>query len=329
MSEYFDSLTLRRLRRLFGLVCHKEPNISMCAIEYDESWHNIDGDVFQTFLQNKIHSSEPFLLTRFGCGVIGSAIDAHNRYNLKNVCRYLLHQTDALDLQLGTISNISIGDGFYPTTHNAVMDYGSMILNILPDIDVLATIIVQERLFADILEDKVRCTFPDLEPYRFDNPWTAALRGKKVLVIHPFVNSIRYQYENNRMKLFANPECLPEFDLKLIRAVQDKKISSDPYDQYENWFDALDFLKGEIDKVDFDVAILGCGAFGMPLAHYIKMKGKQAIHLGGATQYLFGIRSSRGESMPDLAKFFNEYWIRPLTEDKPSGYKTIENGCYW
>jgi threonine dehydrogenase-like Zn-dependent dehydrogenase len=36
----------------------------------------------------------------------------------------------------------------------------------------------------------------------------------------------------------------------------------------------------EIGKIDFDVAILGCGAYGLPLAAAIKGMGKQAIHLG-------------------------------------------------
>ncbi|WP_274095727.1 hypothetical protein [Riemerella anatipestifer] len=40
------------------------------------------------------------------------------------------------------------------------------------------------------------------------------------------------------------------------------------------WFDALEDMKNKIDLVDFDVAIIGCGAYGLPLASYIKNKGK-------------------------------------------------------
>lgn len=47
-------------------------------------------------------------------------------------------------------------------------------------------------------------------------------------------------------------------------------------------------------KINFDTAIIGCGAYGMPLAAQIKNAGRQAIHLGGAVQLLFGIK---GESL--------------------------------
>ena len=50
----------------------------------------------------------------------------------------------------------------------------------------------------------------------------------------------------------------------------------------------------------FDVAIIGCGAYGMPLAAMLKQAGKQAIHLGGATQLLFGIKGKRWEEIKTI-----------------------------
>lgn len=36
-------------------------------------------------------------------------------------------------------------------------------------------------------------------------------------------------------------------------------------------------MKSEIDKCDYDVCLIGCGAYGFPLAAHVKHKGKQAI----------------------------------------------------
>ena len=47
-------------------------------------------------------------------------------------------------------------------------------------------------------------------------------------------------------------------------------------------------------KFDFDVALIGCGAYGFPLAAKLKTAGKQAIHLGGVLQALFGIKGAMG-----------------------------------
>ena len=48
-------------------------------------------------------------------------------------------------------------------------------------------------------------------------------------------------------------------------------------------------------RLEFDVSIVGCGAYGFPLANEIKKKGKVAIHLTGATQLMFGIVGKRWE----------------------------------
>ena len=52
---------------------------------------------------------------------------------------------------------------------------------------------------------------------------------------------------------------------------------------------ALNYMFDEAMKKNFDVAIIGCGAYGFPLAAKLKQAGKIVIHLGGATQLLFGI----------------------------------------
>ena len=91
----------------------------------------------------------------------------------------------------------------------------------------------------------------------------------------------------------------------------------------------------ERDKIDYDIAILGCGAYGFNLAAHVKRSGKKAIHLGGVTQLLFGIRGSRWETpnqrwyqngnYPDL---MNEYWCRPNEREQTVALKKVENACY-
>jgi glycerol-3-phosphate dehydrogenase len=66
-------------------------------------------------------------------------------------------------------------------------------------------------------------------------------------------------------------------------------------------------------KKDYDVALIGCGAYGLPLASHVKRKGKQSIHLGGGLQLLFGIKGKRWDDNPEVKyKILDE----PLEEDK-------------
>lgn len=117
--------------------------------------------------------------------------------------------------------------------------------------------------------------------------------------------------------------------MQTIKAVQ--AIAGSSGHGFVNWFEALDWMCGEVKKHDFDIALIGAGAFGLPLASYVKQLGKQAVHVGGALQLLFGIRGSRWEEDPGyrLNELLNQHWVRPLPEERPSGAERVENACYW
>lgn len=166
-----------------------------------------------------------------------------------------------------------------------------------------------------------------LEPWYAERPWTRMLKGKKVLVIHPFVDTIKSQYKK-REHLFGNKEILPEFEaLYTVKAVQ--TIAGTKDDRFQNWFQALDWMYKEAMKEDFDVAVIGCGAYGFPLAAKIKEAGRSAVHMGGATQLLFGIKGRRWDNHPVIGKLYNSYWVRPAESEKPKGAEGVEEGCYW
>lgn len=166
-----------------------------------------------------------------------------------------------------------------------------------------------------------------LNPVLREHPWSAALAGKTVLVVHPFARTIDSQYRARRALLFANDETLPEFTLKTLQAVQS---AAGGRCEHASWFDALEAMRDQIARIDFDVAIIGAGAYGLPLAAAVKDMGRQAVHLGGATQLLFGIRGRRWEiESEEFAPLFNEYWVRPSAEETPVDSGQVEGGCYW
>ena len=148
-----------------------------------------------------------------------------------------------------------------------------------------------------------------------------------MLVIHPFKDTILSQYEK-REKLFENPEIFPELaDLRVVKAVQ--TIAGNRDERFGDWFEALDWMYTEAMKADFDVSIIGCGAYGFPLAAKLKEAGKQAIHMGGATQLLFGIKGGRWDTHPVISKLYNEHWVRPAASETPNSIQRVEGGCYW
>lgn len=216
--------------------------------------------------------------------------------------------------------------GFFPKEPKAVETFCELMISDTSHLDVLGSWLKDERHFQDKLKGVKRLLLEDLEPFFSETPWTWKLEGKKVLVVHPFAETIESQYKK-RGSLFEN-NLLPEFELKTIKAVQ--TIAGQEC-EFKDWFEALNFMKSQIDSIDFDICIIGAGAYGFPLGAHVKRIGKKAIHLGGVTQLLFGIKGNRWEDFIvwPYMNLFNENWVRPGELEKPKNATIVEGGCYW
>lgn len=215
--------------------------------------------------------------------------------------------------------------GFFPATDKSLARFAERILTDLPSIDILGSWQPEEERLREWLRRIPRVPLADLEPYKHERPWSGMLQGKRVLVIHPFASTIRSQYQK-RALLYPGRPVLPEFDLVVMPAVQTIAGSSGGY---RSWFEALDAMCEEVARMEFDVAIIGAGAYGMPLAAHVKRLGRKAIHLGGATQLLFGIRGRRWDDRPDYHHLFNDAWVRPGPDEIPLNHRVVEEGAYW
>ncbi|MFI3326456.1 MAG: hypothetical protein R3Y35_09830 [Clostridia bacterium] len=273
------------------------------------------------YIIDKIDSGKPFCAGRFGStellnmqsyefgGYIGQKYDKNFHFN--HLCEW---------------------SGFFPKNIELLHEFVNVMKNSCKELDVLA---VWFHAFEDYyikknMQDHLKISYLlDFEPWSGDVHWSSALKGKKVLVIHPFENTIKSQYEKREL-IFLNTDILPEFELKTLRAVQTLAGTKD--DRFETWFDALDWMYKQAMQIDFDIAIIGCGAYGLPLSVKIKNSGKQAIHLAGATQLLFGIKGKRWEenkSFQYVSKYFNDNWVYPSDSDKLENQNIVEGGCYW
>jgi hypothetical protein len=114
------------------------------------------------------------------------------------------------------------------------------------------------------------------------------LAGKTYTVVHPFAESIRRQYASGRCSSAARGST----GVRIVDA-EGAADARGVSDRFGSWFDALAWLCAESDKIDFDVAIIGAGAYGFPLAAHMKRSGRNGHHLGGATQIMFGIMGRR------------------------------------
>jgi len=283
------------------------------------------SDVIKDFLEN----DKPCMIARFGSVEMDCLDNYRERRQgiFKRYFRYINGDTDTLDWDSSLKRALQNNAGFFPTDNLYLNMFSEVMLESIKNLDVLGSWLEKENNFKDELLHVKTVRLPDLEPYFHLNPWSSVLKGKKVLVIHPFVDSIKTQYKK-RKKLFVNHEILPDFELLTYKPVQ-SFAGNHEFIKFDTWFEALETMKQDITVIDFDFAIIGCGSYGFPLASFVKSIGKKSIHMGGATQILFGIKGKRWERENDLSTIFNENWVRPLQNELPLNYKTIENGCYW
>ena len=269
------------------------------------------NDVCKELLQN----DSPCMIGRVGTvemGIIQAYIDKEAKV-LKHISKQ-------------KVNLLCNNAGFFPNEENEICKFAKLYIECAREVDVFGVFGSHaEDFFLNKYAPMARLMqFTSLEPFYFRNPWSYALKGKRVLVIHPFEESIKKQYERREV-LFDNPQVLPEFELITIKAVQ---TIGDSTAGFRNWFEALEYMKTEIDKVNFDIALIGCGAYAFPLAAYIKQKGKKSVITAGATQLLFGIKGARWDHAQTPVPY-KDTWIRPCESEKPKQASTVEGGCYW
>lgn len=280
-------------------------------------------------LRELISSGSPGMVARLGSTELSCMV---NYIGVKSsgirpaVTSYVLNKSPCWWWNDSVIRQMKDWSGFFPANVSSVERFSELMINDLTQVDVLGSWLKEESFFQKQLVGAKRVMLEDLEPFFCERPWTHALAGKRVLVVHPFAETIKAQYA--RRELVFPDGLLPEFSLEVIPAVQSLGGEGG---EFKDWFEALDSMKARIDQADFDVCILGCGAYGFPLAAHIKRKGRLAIHLGGATQLLFGIKGRRWENyiVYPYSNLFNEYWVRPGEAERPKSAQAVEGACYW
>lgn len=168
----------------------------------------------------------------------------------------------------------------------------------------------------------------DIYHYIYDVPFTLAMKGKRVLIVSPFVQSIQEKLKN-RALIYDGVDLFP--DCSFLFIVPPLTNGDNPSEDFgvelERFFRRLDELRGE-----YDIALLSCGGYANPIANYIYENHEaSAIYVGGVLQMYFGIYGVRWlkERADVLKLFMNENWSRPSAVEKPQNYGSIENGCYW
>lgn len=324
--EIFHSF-LKLLRKLFNK--HKDHHVSL--------GQTMSAEETSCEIEKLLSSEKGVMIARYGSTELCAIRNYLGVKAGRNIMDYIKGKTGEWWWNPAILNQMQRWSGFYPATESNIARFSELMMADSRELDLLGSWCSNESQMRPYIGNAKITLLRYLEPFWTSSPWTKVLKGKKVLVVHPFAKSILSQYDR-RDKLFDNPDTLPEFEsLRVIQAVQSLGKGDS---RFKDWFEALEWMKGEINKEDYDVCLIGCGAYGFPLAAHVKRQGKKAIHLGGALQLLFGIRGRRwddpeygvrewGIPKGQYSNLVNEYWVRPSNDETPSSSSDVEGKCYW
>ena len=296
----------------------------------DDNPEVLGRDEANGFISDRITAQIPTVIGRFSSGELNSVLH-HIRFSRWSIFRKMLWTILTLRIvrwDARNYSNLLTPLGYFPEINSETMRQFSAILHMASQsIDLLGSWVPGENHIMRNAKSVPVTELAFLEPFGAISPWTKALKGKRVLVVHPFRDSIEGQYLK-RTLLFADPGFLPEFELDVIPPPWGALASNRSGGMGESdWFQSLELLKADVSSRDFDVAIIGAGAYGIPLAAHVKAMGNVAIVLGGSTQLLFGIRGRRWDGSGIVSP--NAHWISPAKSETPAPADQTEKGAYW
>jgi hypothetical protein len=264
-----------------------------------------------------IHRDEPFHIVRLGMGS-----ETYATYHLFK--DRILTKTSTLDNNAGIYCN---------NDPNLMIEYCYMYNEAIKNSDCLAVFpksIIHEQMY---FKDKYHLPViynRSLEPYfQLDagiTPWTHSLVNKKVLIVSPFVNSFIKQIDRG-FKIFGDKHIFLDEQRFVFYKTYNTSAGNHLHRDFK---ETLEMMTYDIEKLDFDIALISCGGYGLPIGDFIKTKMKKsAIYIGGGLQLLFGVMGNRWKDKDIFYKHpSNVDWIRPHPDELPPHAYKVESNCY-
>ena len=276
------------------------------------------------YIINKIKENKPFYISRLGIGA-----ETRLTYNILK----------SKKLDTGYIPMLTNNAGIYFNLNNVnelLVHYAKSYNEGIKNSDAMAcfesSIKEEQDFFCETHKlDKIHNR--SIEPFYImsdgKEPWTMHLKGKKVLIVHPFIDSIKQQISSG-FKLFGDKHLFhPDQEYvfyKTFNTICGNRA-------HNHWLETYTIMCGEIQKLQFDIALVACGGYGLPICDFIKTKlNRSAIYVGGGLQLFFGVFGKRWQNNNFWKSHVFKYkttFIRPSGDEIVENNERVEGGTYW
>ena len=230
--------------------------------------------------------------------------------------------------------------GVFPSTPEFLPYFTSWYLTQIQQANILGLMGAkrEEKIITNLNIHSQFTHYQTMEPDRSipeitNNCYLPLFENKKILLISPYAKFIQSRaqkevYENAWKiigKSWFNPANVMSLEI--------------PYSYFsakqthEKFGDSITLYKSICDQIncyEYDVALIGAGALGIPIANHIKHQGKVGISLGGHLQVTFGVAGARWRRDPEWRAYLNETWVDVPKIYHPFSKESLtDHGAYW
>ena len=343
-KEMFRNYNLKPIEPPWGMISAAKisitKHISTLGIDVRTAYNHTNGYrsfsftndniILGKYIFNKLSRNENFIIPRIGgiennYALIGNNINCVTRKNIK-------------DYLNKTLKVMKKNAGIQLINTNSIRAYSQLYLDAFKNCDIYTGWEPWGDVYSGIKNshNEIRKTFPDkkiiwafsLDIFHYirSMPWTFTLKGKRILIISPFADSMR-EKDNIREKMYG-VDLFPECSITYIKPPQTQ--GDEPSQVFIHELESF-YVKLDAISNSYDVALVSAGGYGNLICNHIYITGHSAIYIGGVLQMYFGIFGERWlrERSDILRLYLNEHWTRPKHEEKPINYENVENSCYW
>lgn len=299
-----------------------------------------DNNLLYNYISEKLEKGDKFIIPRISghennFAFFGKIIQHNASTQIEPVIPAEIH-----NYFQNTVPIMKQNAGVRLSSINSIVKYSNMYLRAFENCDIYGGWEAWGHYMPHISHSHnfITTTFPtkpifwvfamDIYHYIYSRPFTTALRGRRILIVSPFENTIRSKIAI-RNRIYDGVDLFPDCSFLFIKPpLTNGDNPCDEFDvELERFYGRLDAFRGK-----YDVALLSCGGYANPVANYIyENHGASAIYVGGVLQMYFGIYGGRWlkERAEVLKLFMNDEWSRPAQDEKPANFVAIEGGCYW
>lgn len=170
-------------------------------------------------------------------------------------------------------------------------------------------------------------------PFEAGNDYLDSMRGKRILIVSSAARILADRATPEVFESVWQKVQRPWFLPGSVESLEFPYIySSRTEAQYTDIRSLHESIVREMSQREFDIALIGAAALGVPLAAAAKRMGKVGISLGGHLQALFGAGGRRWMNDPYWqSTHMNRAWITlPAPDGIPQEFgEGPDDGAYW